>query len=105
MPPGQTPLRAPGCRPGRYPQTVTLLAAMPPLLDHNAGQPANACTLLASGPEPNRQPYHRAKPRAGALGCHQLPDLTTNRAPRFLVMACHPGRYPHTMYPQTVTLL
>src|SRR5690554_4125538 len=88
-----------------YPQTVTLLAACP-LPDHTAGQPANACTLPASGPEPNRQPYHRAKPRSGAPGFRQLPDLiTTNRTPRFLVLTCCPGRYPLTMYPQTVTLL
>ncbi|OZC34475.1 hypothetical protein B9Q17_00045, partial [Marinobacter vinifirmus] len=37
------------CYPGRYPhttypQTVALLAAMPPLPDHTAGQPAHGCT-------------------------------------------------------------
>ncbi|MAO14401.1 MAG: hypothetical protein CMG82_14130 [Marinobacter sp.] len=61
------------------------MAALLPLADHTAGEPAHGCTLPASGLEPDRQPCRRAKPSSGAPGCHQLPDLaTTNRTPRIL---------------------
>ena len=64
------------CRPGRYPQPVTLLAALLPLPDHTAGQPAHGCTLPPSGLELHRQPCRRAKPGSGASGCRQLPNHT-----------------------------
>ena len=51
-------------------------------------------------PEPHRQPYHQTKPRSGASGCRQLPDLiTTNRTLLFLVLIYHPGRYPQPVAP------
>src|SRR5690554_6660025 len=84
--------------PGKYPQPVALLAAMPAAGSHHRGTSPRQ-PLLASGPEPHRQPCRRANPRSGAPGCRLLPDLTTSRTPLFLVMTCRPGRYPKTTYP------